>query len=343
MQMRSLGKSDLQASAVGLGTWAIGGWMWGGTNEREAIEAIHASIDAGVNLLDTAPIYGFGLSEEIVGKAVRDRRDQVLLATKCGMVCNTMDGEHKFTSNAQGPDPLGHIDIRTNLRPDSIRQEVEASLRRLQTDRVDLLQPHWQESTTPIADTMGVMMELKQEGKIRGIGVCNATTPQLRQYVRAGDLLSDQELYSMLDRGIEGEQLPYCRREKIAVLAYSPLVRGLLTGKVGRNREFAEGDLRRSDPRFSVENRGHVAAMLERFQPIAEHHGLTLSQLAIAWTIAQPGLTHALCGARNRRQALENAAAGDVELAAEELRVMNEAIEACVAAMAGEEPVTAQR
>lgn len=328
MNTRALGSSGIEASVVGLGTWVMGGWMWGGANEADAVKAIHAAIDAGITLVDTAPIYGFGLSEEIVGKALADRRDEVVLASKCGMVCESAQGELKFRSNAEGPDPDGHIVINIFLGPESIRREVENSLKRLQTDTIDLYQTHWQESTTAVEDTMSCLLDLKQEGKIRAIGVSNASTADMDRYRENGQLDSDQELFSMLDRGIQPEQLPYCREHNIAVLAYSPLAQGLLTGKMPPERDFEEGDQRRTNERFSVENRRRVAAMLEEFKPVAEAHDITLAQLAIAWTVHQPGLTHALCGARNPRQARENAAAGDVVLSESDLRTLNGALEA---------------
>jgi aryl-alcohol dehydrogenase-like predicted oxidoreductase len=297
--------------------------MWGGTNESDAIRAIHAALDAGINLIDTAPIYGFGSSEEIVGKALKDRRDQALIATKCGMVTGTKAGSPKFRSTALGGSEHGHIDVRIYNHPDSIRDEVEWSLRRLQTDRIDLYQTHWQDPTTPIDDTMDALLSLKQAGKIRAIGVCNASVDQLRQYVSRGELDSDQEKYSMLDRALEAEQLPYCREQRIAVLAYSPLAMGLLTGKLGPEREFAAGDVRLTRPRFSKENRAKVAGMLGELEPIAQRHQLTLGQLVIAWTASQPGLTHVLCGARTPEQASENAAAGRVELPANDLQAVN--------------------
>jgi methylglyoxal reductase len=323
---RALGKSGIEASVVGLGTWAMGGWMWGGTDEKASIDAIHAAIDAGINLIDTAPIYGFGVSEGIVGKAVRDRRDKVLLATKCSMVCDPSAGRLKFRSTTQGPDPNGLITIHINLKPDSIRREIEDSLKRLQTDHIDLYQAHWQEETTPIEDTMGALEDLRREGKIRAIGVCNATTEQLQQYSAAGQLDCDQEKYSMLDRSLDAQQLPYCLENNVGVLAYSPLVLGLLSGKIGPDRQFPAGDLRQSHPRFAKDNLGRVSAMLEKFKPIAERHNVTLAQLTIAWTFHQPGLTHVLCGARTTEQSEENAAAGRIELSAEELQTINEAI-----------------
>ena len=334
MRMQPLGQSNIDASVVGLGTWVMGGWMWGGASEAESIDAIHASIDAGVNLLDTAPIYGFGLSEQVVGKAVRDRRDKVLIASKCGMVCNTTKGDHKFNSTVLGPDPQGHLGIQIYLDPESIRAEIEASLARLQTDYIDLYQTHWQDSTTRIEDTMATLLDLKQEGRIRAIGVCNASAQQMEQYRTAGSLDSDQERYSMIDRRIEGDQLPYCRDNDIAVLAYCPLEQGLLTGKVPPEREFAEGDQRRRSQRFSVENRKRVQSMLRKFEPIAAAHNISLAQLTIAWTVHQPGLTHALVGARHAQQAIENAAAGRVELSDEDLKIMNDAIDEYLAVSA---------
>jgi len=326
MRTRPLGPSRIDASVVGLGAWAIGGWMWGGTDEDASIRAIHASLDAGVNLIDTAAVYGFGLSEEIVGKAIRDRRDRVVLATKCAMVCDPTVGEFKFRSTAQGPSPTGHVIIHICGRPESIRQEIEASLKRLRTDYIDLYQTHWQDGTTPIADTMGALTELKEQGKIRAIGACNASAAQLDEYRTGGGIDSDQERFSMIDRDIESDQLPFCREHGVAVLAYSPLARGLLTGKVGPERKFPPGDLRLADPRFMVRNREKIAGMLDKFRPVADAHGLTLAQLAIAWTLHQPGVTHALCGARNPEQAQENAAAGDVTLSADELATIDGAI-----------------
>ena len=326
MRSRLLGASGIDASVVAFGAWAIGGWMWGGQDEADAIKAIHAAIDAGINFIDTAAIYGFGASEEIVGKAIADRRDRVVLATKCGLVWDRAEGELSFKSDDKQPNSEGDISVYRSLGPDSIRREVDDSLRRLKTDRIDLYQTHWQTETTPIAETMGCLMALKAAGKIRAIGVSNATPAQMDEYRAAGQLDTDQERYSMLDRRLEAESLPYCRDSNIAVLAYSPLEQGLLTGKVGPDREFPEGDQRRTSERFSVDNRAKVAAMLAKFQPVADAHDITLAQLAIAWTVAQPGLTHALCGARNPKQAQENAAAGDVILTDEELATINKAI-----------------
>jgi methylglyoxal reductase len=311
---RPLGKSGPESSAVGLGTWAIGGDGWGGSDEAKAVAAIQASIDEGVTLIDTAPIYGFGRSEEIVGRALQGRRDQVILATKCGLVWGHEGGEFFFDSD--------HGQVRRCLDPASIRREVEASLRRLDTDRIDLYQTHWQESTTPIATTMATLVELKQEGKIRAIGVSNVSPAQLTEYLRCGPIASAQESYSMVDRELAQSLFPLCAQCGMAVLAYSPLAMGLLTGKFTPGRVFSGDDVRKSNRRFAPGVVAPVNAFLQRIAPIAQHHGLSLAQLVIAWTLQQPGVTHVLCGARDAGQARENAAAGRVALRADELRTI---------------------
>ncbi len=322
---RKLSSSGIEVSAVGFGAWAIGGWMWGGADENEAVAAVHAALDHGVNLIDTAPIYGFGLSEEIVGRAIGDRRDKVVLATKCGLVWDREEGDFYFHANDDGVSfRPSEKKVYKCLRPDSIRAELERSLQRLGTDHVDLYQTHWQESTTPVADTLAELTKMKEEGKIRAIGICNSSLVHLAAY---GPIDSDQEKFSLLDREIEENgSLAYCRRQGIGMLAYSPLANGLLTGKIDPDRQFGAGDLRRGNRRFGKANLERVAAMLEQIQPIAEKHRATLAQLAIAWTISRPGVTVALCGARNPQQATENAAAGELSLSTEELETIGKIV-----------------
>ena len=327
MKYRTLGASGIESSVVGLGTWAIGGWMWGGSDEDKAIKAIQTAIDAGMNLIDTAPAYGFGLSEKIVGKAIQGRRDKVVLATKSGLIWHEEKGDFFFASDEKHPTDNGRIKVYKCLSPETIRYEVEQSLCRLGADHIDLLQTHWQDSTTPIADSMEALMKLKDEGKIRAIGCSNASTTQMDEYRSAGQLDVDQELFSMLDRKHEQDNLPYCAEHGIAFLAYSSLAQGLLTGKIGPERAFREGDQRNKKPRFSVENRQKVREMLDAFRPIAQDHGGSLGQLAIAWAVSQQGCTHALVGARTPEQVIENAKAGDIELTDAELRTMRKAIE----------------
>ena len=318
MRYRLLGQSGIEASVVAFGAWAVGGWWWGGADDSESIAAIRRALDLGINFIDTAPAYGMGHSEEVVGKAIKGRRDEVVLATKCGLVWHVDSGNHFFHQSGKS--------VRRYLGAESIRYEVEQSLRRLQADHIDLYQTHWQDSTTPIAETMGTLLELKQEGKIRAIGVSNASVEQMDEYRKAGPLDADQEKYSMLDRRMDETQLPYCERENIAVLAYSPLAQGLLTGKVTADRPLAEGDLRADGPRFSVENRTRILAFLEEIRPVAGAYGATLAQLALAWTLARPGLSHALAGARNPAQVDENAGAGDIELSAPEMAQIDDAL-----------------
>lgn len=331
MEYRQIGKSEVRGSSVVLGAWAIGGWMWGGQSDSESIRAIHAALDAGINFIDTAAVYGFGRSEEVVGKAISDRRQNVVIATKCGLRWSGEEprkGQYYFSSNERGlqSDDSAKYEVYRYLGPESIRWEVEQSLRRLGIDEIDLYQTHWQDKTTPIEDTMDALLKLKDEGKIRAIGASNASVEQLQKYLAAGPLDSDQEQYSMLDRKPESGSIPFCRKHNIAFLAYSPLANGLLTGKIGPDRTFAEGDLRKGSQRFSVENRQRVSSLLDRFRPLAEEEGITLAQLVLAWTLHQPGITHVLAGIRNVEQARTNAAAGHVKLNSEQLQAMEEAL-----------------
>ena len=318
MRYQSIGQTGISASVVGVGTWAISGWMWGSTSESESIRALHAALDAGINLIDTAPAYGVGLAEKIVGQAIMGRRDKVVLATKCGLIWHMAKGEFRLEQDGKS--------IYQYLGAESIRHEVEESLKRLGVDCIDLYQVHWPDPNTPIPETMTALLDLKREGKIRAIGLSNTSCEQLDAYRAVGPIDSDQEEYHMLDRDHEAGLLPYLRRNGIAFLAYSPLAQGLLTGKIDAEREFPEGDLRREYPRFSLENRRRVAAMLDRFKPIVQRRKITLGQLAIAWTISSAGATHSLVGVRHPGQAIENALAADVILDQDELDLIDRAI-----------------
>ena len=241
MRYLKLGNSGIEASVVGLGAWVLGGGsIWGAdTDDNESAATVRAALDAGVNLIDTAPAYGFGRSEIVVGEAIRGRRDKVVLATKCGLWWDDQRGS--FFTEFDGRS------LYRSLRPDTIRIEVENSLRRLGTDYIDLYQTHWPSSApdkTPIADTMACLMKLKDQGKIRAIGVSNVSLDELRENCRCGAVASDQFRYSMLSRDPEKDILPYCRKHNIATLTYMSLEQGLLTGKVGMDREFKPGDFR---------------------------------------------------------------------------------------------------
>jgi aryl-alcohol dehydrogenase-like predicted oxidoreductase len=316
MQYRSLGQSGIAASVVTVGGGPISGWQWGGTDECLAIRTLHECFDAGINLVDTAPLYGLGTSESIVGKAIAGRRDKVLVATKCGLTWTGTRGERFFLDVEGKP-------VYRYLGPESIRSELENSLRRLGTDYVDLYQTHWQESTTPIESTMRALLDLKQEGKIRAVGVSNCTLDQLRAYLKLGPVDSVQEQFNLLDRRHQAEYFPFCRANHIAVISYQTLINGLLSGKIGPEREFPQEDLRHNRSRFVPEVRREVQAMLNEMEHVAHKYNLTTAQLVIAWTIAQPGVTHSLVGVRNVERARENAMAGSVILSETDLGAMD--------------------
>jgi aryl-alcohol dehydrogenase-like predicted oxidoreductase len=317
MELRQLGTSDVKVTPIIFGAWAIGGWMWGGTEERESLDAIRASVDHGVTTIDTAAIYGMGYSEELVGKAIKGIRDQVVIATKCGMRWNSNEGSDPWEQTDNQGNP---ITIRRNAKPDSIAYECEQSLMRLGIETIDLYQIHWPDKTTAVEDSMAAMVKLKEQGKIRAIGVSNYDRTWLSRASKVAPVASLQPPYSLIQRKIEAEILPFCREHNIGVIVYSPLERGLLTGNVSPDRQFPEGDHRASHKYFTVENRKKVLTALERIRPIAEKHNVSLAQLVINWTAHQRGITAALVGARNADQAAHNAEAlrfklSDLELA----------------------------
>lgn len=323
MRTRKIGTTDIKASVVAFGAWAIGGgpW-WGATDDNESVNAIRAALDAGVTLIDTAPVYGWGRSEEVVGRAIQGRRDTVVLATKCGLWWQDERGPVFFELE-------GHT-VRRLLHPETIRRELEDSLRRLNTDYIDLYQTHWQSpepGKDPIAGTMECLLQLKAEGKIRAIGASNVDVEQVRKYQEIGVLDAVQPRYSMLDRQIEEDLLPYCLNNTISTLVYSPLEQGLLTGKIGMDRVFEPGEYRNNIPWFAPPNRKRVLDMLAGWRDLAERYRCTLSQLVIAWTIEQPGVTHVLCGARKAEHSRENAAAGNLALQAEDIGRMRRDVE----------------
>ncbi len=315
MQCRHLGNSSVNISPIIFGAWAIGGWMWGGSNEDDAIAAIHASIDNGVTTIDTAAIYGMGYSEELVGKAIKGRRDKVVIATKCGFRWDTDEGSDPWPQkDNQGKD----VTILKNSKPASIAAECENSLKRLGVDAIDLYQIHSFDSSTPVEESWEAMVQLKKQGKVKAIGVSNYKLPQLTQAHNLYPVDSLQPPFSLLRRGIENDLLPFCQKNNIAVLAYSPLERGLLTGKVGVNRSFAPGDHRANLANYTPENRKRILEALGKIQPIADKHHAALSQIILACTLHYPGITAVIAGARNAQQAAENAKALALALSAEE-------------------------
>lgn len=317
---RQIGASGIAASSVGLGTWAIGGWMWGGTDDAASEDAIRAGLDEGITLIDTAPAYGLGHAEEVVGRAIKGRRDEVVLATKCGLVWHAQRGPYLFSQDG--------LPVHRDLSPEAIRHEVDQSLRRLGTDRIDLYITHWQDPTTPIAETVGALKSLQAEGKILAFAASNTTAEDLAAYRAEGGIAAVQEEYSMLTRRIEQTHLPVCRDAGISVMGYSVLALGLLSGRISADRVFAGDDQRRDDPRFSAGNRARIDRLMETVRPIATLHEASPAQIVIAWTLAQPGLTFALCGARNPDQARENARAGALRLSDPEIDHITRAVTA---------------
>lgn len=322
MDYRELGNSGLTVSVIGLGTWVMGGWMWGGADERESVAAIRRALELGITLIDTAPIYGHGRAEEVVGRAVAEAgaRDRVILATKVGLQWN--------------PE-------QTRVWRDSSRrrifQEVEDSLRRLRTDRIDLYQIHWPDTTTPFGESMEALLDLKRTGTIRAIGLSNFNTDQMAQCLKVGPVDVLQPPYNLFERGIEARILPFCREHHLGTLIYSPLCRGLLSGKYTGTETFPEGDVRANDPKFHGKDfRAHVAAV-ERLRQVATRRHVSVGALAIRWCLDQPGVTVALCGARRPDQVDDNVRAAGWALTATERQDIARLVEEMIPAPLGPE------
>ena len=329
MEYRQLGESGLAASAITFGAWAIGGWMWGGSDRKDAIAAIRASYEQGVTSIDTAAVYGMGASEEIVGEALAGiPRDKVQIMTKFGMRWDLNPEDRGASGRRPGKGTFAfrsrdnsgrELDIYKYGGKESVIRECEDSLRRLRTDYIDLYQQHWPDAATPISETMEALDQLVRSGKVRAAGVCNYDTAQMREAGKTIVLAADQVPYSMVRRDIEAELVPYCIANKKAILAYSPLQRGVLTGKIRPGHVFSEGDNRGDSKYFQGGNLDRINAFLDELRPMAAAKGATLSQLVIRWTIQRPGITIALVGARDARQAIENAEAINVRLSVEEM------------------------
>ena len=309
MRMNKLGNSDLIVSAVGAGTWAMGGDFFGAIEDKKCIDSLCASLDHGVNLIDTAPIYGKGHSEQLVGQAIKGRRDKVVLCTKVGLIFG---------------DPKGRQG--NCLQADAIEWEIEQSLRRLGTDYIDLYQMHWPDVNTPIEESMEALLKIQKAGKIRYIGVSNFDVPLLECTLKCGQIVSTQPQYSLLDRDIEKDVLPFCREKNLGVLSYGSLGAGILTGKFKEPPKPAEGDKRANFyPFFAEPFFGKTQELLVTLREIAEAHDKPIAHVAINWVSQQPGMTCALTGSKNVDQAVMNAAAGDWDLTAEELKKIDDA------------------
>jgi len=327
MEYRQLGNSDIQLSSVTFGAWAIGGWMWGGADRQVAVAAIHKALNVGMTSIDTAAIYGQGHSELVVGEALEGRRHEVQILTKFGLRWDTDKGLHYFDSTNNQGRP---ISIHRYAGKASVIEECEKSLKRLKTDYIDLYQHHRTDPTTPIEETMEALSILLEQGKIRTAGVSNYTRDETAQALAALPIVCNQVAYSMLERDIENDLVPYCRDHQISILAYSPLQRGILTGKIKPGHVFADTDHRSQQYYFQPGNHEKVMDFLGEIRPIAEERGITLSQLVINWTLHRPGITIALVGARNPQQVEENAGAADFQLSLKETEQIDTALEKLV-------------
>jgi aryl-alcohol dehydrogenase-like predicted oxidoreductase len=273
-------------SRIGLGTWAIGGAMWGGSNDGESIKTIQHAVDVGINLIDTAPVYGFGHSEEIVGQALAEggRRDKAVLATKVAL--EWVDGK-----------------VFRNSSPARIRKEIEDSLRRLRTDRIDIYQIHWPDSTVPIEETAETMLELQREGKVLALGVSNFSPQQMETWRRVAPLHSTQPPYNIFEREIEADVLPYALNQKLIVLSYGAICRGLLSGKMSRARKFEGDDLRLQDPKFLEPRYSQYLAAVDLLAKHAQaNYGKSVLAFAVRWILDRGETVTALWGARNAAQ-----------------------------------------
>jgi aryl-alcohol dehydrogenase-like predicted oxidoreductase len=324
MEYRKLGNSKLELSTITYGAFAIGGNMWGGNEKKDSIDSIHASIDHGVTTIDTAPFYGFGLSEEMIGEALKSQdRSKVQLLTKFGLVwdgSNNGKGDFFFDADDNGK----KIPVYKYSSKNSVIKEIEESLKRLQTDYIDLLQIHWPDSTTPISETMEAVETLIQQGKIRAFGVSNYSIPQIQEAQKTVQIASNQVAYSMLNRKIESDLIPFTVSENIGIIAYSPMERGLLTGKY-----FTDGKLKDNDHRngyFGQFDLQKVKTLVEELSSLANTKHISISQLVLRWTTLQKGISIVLAGARNAEQAVSNAKTMDFDLSASELDFINQAI-----------------
>jgi aryl-alcohol dehydrogenase-like predicted oxidoreductase len=316
MEHAKLGSSDVRVSRVIFGAWAVGGWRWGGADDDQSVAAIRRALELGIDTIDTAPMYGCGHSECVVGRAIEGRRDEVVIATKCGLRWDRDDGTYFYEGERTDGTT---VKVYKNLKRDAILEEIDRSLERLGVDYVDLYQCHWPDASTPLEETAEALNQVLEQGKARAVGVSNFTPAmieEIRQYV---PIASDQPLYNMLDRQAEAELLPYCADGNVAVICYSPLHQGLLTGKVPMDRTFGHDDIRIGKPWFGRANRRRVLAFLERVRPIAEVRGKTLAQVAVNWALCRRGMTAALVGARRPEQVEENVGGADWRLTEEEL------------------------
>ena len=312
MEYVNLGDLEVGLSCLGFGGEQPGGHSWGRISDEEIVKAIRRALDGGVTLFDTAPVYGLGHSEEILGRVLGPVRKNVIIATKVGL---TWKKDERFEKS-------------TDSSPETIEKEVDASLKRLGTDYIDICQVHWPDPATSIEETLATMQKLRQAGKIRCIGLCNFSLELLKEAVKCGEIDTVQYPYNLIDRKYECDVLPFCKQRGIAVFAYSPLARGFLTGKYGKNAEFGADDRRssRDDEYFSGASFIRNQNIVEKLKIIAEKYDKTPSQIALRWVLENPDVTCAIFGAKNPAQAEENITAADFVLSAEDMEYLNKVV-----------------
>src|SRR5580658_2874869 len=321
MEYTVISGTEMKVSRIAQGTWAIGGWMWGGTDERESIRTIHAALDKGITLIDTAPVYGFGVSEEIVGKAIEERghREKVFIATKVGL---------EWHNGA----------VSRNSSQSRIRQEVKDSLRRLRTDYIDIYQIHWPDLAVPIEETAQTMQALLKEGLIRAIGVSNYSPEQMNQFMSVCKLNTVQPPYNLFERQIDRDVLPYARKKNLSAFAYGPLCRGLLTGTMQADTKFTGDDLRLSDPKFQPPLYAQYLSAVQQLDELAqERYAKNVMDIAVRWVLDQPGITTALWGARHPEELEAVAGALDWHLDVDALAAIDQILGQTIASPVGPE------
>lgn len=327
MEKREIGKSGIQASALALGCWAIGGGEWWGTNDSQmSVDTIHRAVDLGINWIDTARVYGFGHSEEIVGRALKELpRDRVIISTKCGIQWYDDGGELHFVKE-------GHT-VHRDLSPRAIRRDLEMSLKAMGTDYVDVYYTHWQCKTyglVPVADTMNELLRMKQEGKIRAVGASNVNLRILKDYVDVGQLDVIQEKLSILDRKPEAELLPFCEEHSISLQTYSPIEQGLLAGRAPNDYVPKKGEVRDGKTWWKSENIRIANEMLTGWKDLTKKYSCTLANLCIKWNSMLSPNIHVLCGARKLTQIEDTARSMEIPLTREDFLRMKADADAAI-------------
>jgi aryl-alcohol dehydrogenase-like predicted oxidoreductase len=306
MEKRRLGDSELFPSVIGFGAWAAGKTGWGDVDERAIVEAIQTAYDLGVNFFDTAPFYGYGESERILGKTLKPVRDKVIIATKFGIVWDDKGG------------------FVMDVSRKNILREIDESLKNLGTDYIDLYQVHWPDHKTPIQETMETLIELVQSGKIRYIGVSNFSVEQMEEARKYAHVVSLQSQYNLLQRGVEQAEYPYVERVGMGFIPYSPLAQGLLTGKFTKETKIPEDDVRRQfNPLFKDGEFEANVEKAEKIRTIADRYGKPMAQVAVNWLLAKPAVATVITGAKNKEQVIQNVAAAEWKLLPEDVAALD--------------------